>query len=201
MDISWQPRIRKRRPPTEGSLDSALFQQWHGMPSPHPGQPMYIPNPGWAWERWRKPSGKRWSSIQCFGTRLSSGDSDTGQRTSLSNQESTDLLMNAVRTLVSGDWHNQPGVREGDQLWCPLSRRFKKQTGVRQRGREKTAIRRRKQHRQTLSDGRVEQRRRPPLRQWLDFSSFKSKQLYLKFPRLSAEKVKRKLSWTTFISY
>ena len=33
--------------------------------------------------------------------------------------------------------------------------RFKKQTGVRQRGREKTAIRRRKQHRQTLSDGRV----------------------------------------------
>lgn len=70
-----------------------------------------------------KPSGKRWSSIQCFGTRLSSGDSDTGQRTSLSNEESTDLLMNAVRTHWSLETDIASlGVREGDQLWCPLSR-------------------------------------------------------------------------------
>lgn len=61
-----------------------------------------------------------------------------GQRTSLSNEESTeDLLMNAVRTHWSLETDiTSPGVREGDQLWCPLEQRFKKQTGVRQ-GRRK----------------------------------------------------------------
>ena len=103
-----------------------------------------------------KPSGKQWSSIQCFGTRLSTGVSDTGQRTSLSNEESIDLLINAVRTqMVSGDWHNQPGGRGRWSALVSTDQRFKKQIGVRWRGRERTTIGRRKQCRQTLSDGRV----------------------------------------------
>lgn len=118
------------------------------------GSPCIYLNPTGHGRGGGKPSGKRWSSIQCFSTRLSTGDSDTGQRTSLSNEESTDLLTNAVRTQrVSGDWHDQLGGGGRWQLWRPLSRGLKSKWE--QGGGERTTIGRRQQCWQTLGDGRA----------------------------------------------